>query len=102
MNDKAANQSNPDSATKRFDLGHVVITPHAQERLVSADVSNALRRHARGDWGDCSADDKAENEYAVDKHLRLFSVYHDSNGTKFWIITEADRSVTTILLPEDY
>lgn len=102
MNDKKANQSEPNSTINRFDLGHVVITPHAQEKLINVDVSNALRRHVLGDWGDCCADDKAENEFALDKHLRLFSVYHDSNENKFWIITEADRSVTTILLPEDY
>jgi hypothetical protein len=62
----------------------------------------ALARHAGCDWGDCGAADWAENDFSVDKYLRLFSVYHDRNGTKFWIITEADRSATTVLLPEDY
>jgi len=62
----------------------------------------ALQRHARCDWGDCCEEDLAENEFALDKYLRLFSVYHDRNGTKFWIITEANREVTTLLLPEDY
>lgn len=86
----------------KFSLGQTVITPTAMEKLVPHDVAQAVTRHAQGDWGDCGADDKAENDFAVDKHLRLFSVYHDSNGTKFWVITEADRSATTVLLPEDY
>ena len=86
----------------KFSLGQAVITPTAMEKLVPHDVAHAVTRHAQGDWGDCGAEDRAENDFAVDKHLRLFSVYHDSNGTKFWVITEADRSATTVLLPEDY
>ena len=45
---------------------------------------------------------QAENDFALDKYLRIFSVYHSADGTKFWVITEADRSVTTVLLPEEY
>ena len=62
----------------------------------------ALGRHTNSDWGDCCPEDWRENDFAVDKYLRLFSVYHDRSGTKFWIITEADRSATTILLPDEY
>lgn len=87
---------------KKFKLGSTFITPPARDTLVPADVVTALTRHAAGDWGDVCPDDRAENEFAVTRRLRLFSVYHDSNGTKFWIITEADRSVTTVLLPDDY
>ena len=86
----------------KFDLGQTVITPHARDTLVPADVVDALRRHAVGDWGDVDEADRAENEFSLTRRLRLFSVYHDSKGTKFWIITEADRSATTVLLPEDY
>jgi len=83
-------------------IGQTVITPNALDTLHPEDVREALARHARGDWGDCGKEDAAENEFALGKHLRLFSVYQDRTGQKFWIITEADRSATTILLPEDY
>ena len=86
----------------KFPLGQTVITPNARDTLDAADIHTALLRHARGDWGDCGADDANENEFSLKNALRLFSVYHDRKGTKFWIITEADRSATTILLPEDY
>ena len=59
-------------------------------------------RHESGDWGDVCDSDRQENEFALDKMLRLFSVYHLRDGTKIWIITEADRNITTVLLPEDY
>ena len=55
-----------------------------------------------GDWGDVCEEDRKENEFSLENHLRLFSVYHLGDGTKIWIITEADRSVTTILLPSEY
>jgi hypothetical protein len=61
-----------------------------------------LARHAQGDWGDLEQDDKAENESAPKDGLRLLSAYQLADGTKIWVITEADRSVTTILLPEEY
>ncbi|NOT01220.1 MAG: hypothetical protein HOP29_11395 [Phycisphaerales bacterium] len=88
--------------TTKFALGRTVITPNALASINTDDACAALKRHASGDWGDVCPDDRAENEFALDKYLRLFSVYHDRTGLKFWIITEADRSVTTILLPEDY
>ncbi len=86
----------------KFPLGRMLSTPGAWAELDSEDVLKALRRHAAGDWGDVCEEDRAENEFALDKYLRLFSVYRDRNGTKFWIITEADRSVTTVLLPAEY
>ena len=88
--------------TRHITLGQTVITPNAQTTLQPEDVQEALGRHLRGDWGDCGKHDAAENEFALGKRLRLFSVYHDRHGTKFGIITEADRSSTCILLPEDY
>ena len=85
-----------------FPLGRVVITPNAQDVLVREDIHGALARHAARDWGEVGAVDKAENELSLKEGFRILSAYRDSKGSKFWIITEADRSVTTILLPEDY
>ena len=91
-----------ETKTRSFELGQTLITPTARDTINPEDVFTALQRHARCDWGDCCEEDAAENEFALEKYLRLFSVYHDRNGLKFWIITEADRGATTILLPEDY
>ena len=88
--------------SQKFTLGQLVITSNALRTLHEPDVLKAVIRHALGDWGDVDAEDKQANEDALKKGYRLLSSYKDSKGTKFWIITEADRSVTTILLPEDY
>lgn len=85
-----------------FPLGQIVITPNARDTLRETDVQIALRRHARGDWGDLGDEDVQENELSLAQGWRLFSVYHATDSTKFWIITEADRSSTCILLPEEY
>ena len=85
-----------------LELGQVVATPGALAALTRDDILIALGRHTSGDWGDCSTDDVAENEFSLTRRLRVFSVYHAADGTKFWVLTEADRSVTTVLLPEDY
>ena len=61
-----------------------------------------LTRHASGDWGTLSEDDRNENDFAVTRQLQLLSAYGLSTGVTLWIITEADRSATTLLLPEDY
>lgn len=86
----------------KFPLGQTVVTPAALEALDHPTVIAALGRHVSGDWGDLCEHDKAENEYSLAHGYRLFSSYTSSSGTKFWIITEADRSVTTVLLPSDY
>lgn len=86
----------------QFSLGQTVITRGALETLHPDDVGDALRRHERGDWGDVSAADRAENELSLKNDFRLLSSYRDRTGTVFWIITECDRSATTVLLPEDY
>jgi len=91
-----------EKTNRTFSLGQTVITPNARMSLHPIDVGIAIGRHIRCDWGDTVPEDAAENEFSLDKYLRLFSVYHDRAGVKFWIITEADRSATTILLPEDY
>ena len=88
--------------TFKFPLGRTVITPNALERLTNDDVQAALARHADSDWGDVCPEDRQENELSLREGFRLFSVYHSAAGEKFWIITEADRSATTVLMPEDY
>ena len=85
-----------------FPLGQVVITRNAAAKLLPMDVMDALCRHAQGDWGDVGEEDRISNELALVEDTRLLSVYHATTGQKFWIITEHDRSITTILLPEDY
>ena len=87
---------------KSFPLGQVVITQAAQAQLIPEDIAHAIGRHSRGDWGDCPQADADENELSLKEGFRVLSVYRDRKGTRFWIITEADRSSTTILLPEDY
>jgi hypothetical protein len=86
----------------RFRLGHIVSTPNALAQLTQEDILRGIQRHQAGDWGDVCEEDRKENELSLEKGFRLLSVYQAANGTKFWIITEADRSVTTILLPQDY
>ncbi|MBZ5639221.1 MAG: hypothetical protein LAO51_10780 [Acidobacteriia bacterium] len=86
----------------KFPLGQTVITSNALERLTHGDVLGALRRHAAGDWGDVCEEDRQENELSLREGYRLLSVYHSAAGEKFWIITEADHSATTVLMPEDY
>ncbi len=85
-----------------FSLGSVYSTPAALKALSPLDIASALARHAQGDWGDVCDEDRQSNEEALREGFRLFSVYHAAAGTKFWIITEADRSATTVLLPDDY
>ena len=85
----------------KFQLGQVVITPHALGKLNSNDILNALNRHIVGDWGELDDEDRQTNDEALQSGDRLLSAYR-SGSTKFWIITEASRTVTTVLLPEDY
>src|SRR5689334_23900100 len=88
----------------RFSLGETYITPGAQEALGIAGETaiQYLRRHISGDWGELSEDDIKENETSVREGFRLLSSYRTVKGQKIWIITEADRSSTTILLPSEY
>ncbi|MBX7257328.1 MAG: hypothetical protein K1Y02_13275 [Candidatus Hydrogenedentes bacterium] len=90
------------NATAKFSLGQTVITRNALDSLHPEDVHTSMARHHTGDWGDLCEEDRQSNERALAHEGRLFSAYHDRNGTKFYIITECDRSVTTVLLPEDY
>ena len=85
----------------KFPLGEVVITSNAAYVLDTPAVSDGLRRHARGDWGDICPEDAGLNDAALNNGSRLMSVY-GTGERKFWILTEADRSSTTVLLPSDY
>ena len=106
------------SNTARFALGQIVATPGALELLQETGFSAAalVSRHVHGDWGDLCDEDRAENDFAVTRRLRILSCYRlvdaerlaatprdkRSSLPTLWIITEADRSVTTLLLPSDY
>jgi hypothetical protein len=90
-----------------FDSGRIVATQGALDaiRQVEGDMGVGLEyinRHLKGDWGELCDEDVKENEYSLEHGLRLMSVYTLPTGVKIWIITEADRSATTILLPEEY
>jgi len=88
----------------RFPLGRVVATPGALNALEKAEQHPAefLDRHVNGDWGEVPDADKQENELAVEQGFRILSAYTTSAGDKIWILTEADRSATILMLPEDY
>jgi len=88
----------------KFPFGEVVATQGAAAALQQAGDHPFLylQRHAHGDWGDLDADDVTENEFSLVNGFRLLSAYTLKDGTRIWIITEADRSATTILLPEEY
>lgn len=91
-------------SSPRLRLGRLVTTPGAYEALAAANVSivDLLNRHARGDWGDLSSEDHALNNLAAITSQRVLSSYLLGDGNKIWIITEWDRSVTTVLLPDEY
>jgi hypothetical protein len=86
----------------KFPLGQIVATPHALTAIHPQEILTALRRHAQGDWGKLDAEDLKTNERGLTHGGRLFSEYHSSQNVTFWVITEYDRSATTVLLPEDY
>jgi len=96
--------TNKQSTITRFALGQTFITPGAEEALQIAGqtATEFLRRHMSGDWGELSDGDVKENEFSLKEGLRLLSAYQTGKGQKLWIITEADRSATTILLPSEY
>ena len=106
------------SNTARFPLGQIVATPGALELLQETGFSAAalISRHVHGDWGDLCEEDRTENEFAVTRRLRILSCYRLVDAARLaatptekrsslptlWIISEADRSVTTLLRPSDY
>ncbi len=91
----------------KFSLGQLVMTRGVNDKIAddarfSKFVIESLGRHAKGDWGDLGQEDKQENELSLEKGFRLLSAYERNGLPKVWIITEADRSVTTILFPDEY
>lgn len=88
----------------KFPLGQCLSTPGSARALEEAGQSpfEFLLRHVVGDWGEVGPEDWKENDLSLQEGFRLLSSYHTAAGVKLWIITEADRSVTTILLPEEY
>ena len=92
----------PEVTEVKFCLGKLFITPGAMKKLSPVEVLDAIGRHARGDWGEVNEDDWKENEFSLREDFRLLSSYRGANETKFWVITEHDRSMTTVLLPNEY
>ena len=86
----------------RFPLGRLVCTPGIEDEVPLTEVAAALDRHLAGDWGEVDEEDRAENDLSLRAGFRLLSVYRAQHGVKFWVITEADRSATTVLLPSEY
>jgi len=87
-----------------FSLGRIVATPRVIRLFeeTGEDAAKYLERHQSGDYGDCGEADKKENDLSVREGFRIISIYHTSDGQKIWVITEADRSSTCILLPVEY
>jgi len=83
-------------------LGRIVSTPSALASLTQDDILAAIQRHQAADWGDVNEEDRAANDQALVQGTRILSSYRSRRGLKFWVITEPDRSSTTVLLPEDY
>jgi len=88
----------------RFELGQIVATPNAIQALEAHNIQpqTLIERHARGDWGELSPEDAHANEIALQQGDRLLSSYAIAPEIKIWLITEADRSSTALLLPTDY
>ena len=85
-----------------FKHGQIVATPGALNFAENGvNLLKYLERHLSGDWGDLDDEDKAENDFSVKNGFRILSAYNTPSG-RLWVITEADRSVTTFLLPEEY
>jgi hypothetical protein len=88
----------------KFPVGQIVATPGAVAALQESgeEATPYLRRHNGGDWGELDVHDLRENQLSLQRGFRLLSAYTLRSGTKIWIITEADRSSTTILIPDEY
>lgn len=99
-----ASNNNSCFFTPRFALGTVVATPGAIEALDQAGVNGGalVLRHVKGDWGDVPPPDAAMNEEAITNGSRIMSSYTLSTSVRIWIITEAGRHCTTLLLPDEY
>jgi len=87
---------------EKFPLGRIVTTPGALADVPADEIQSAIARHHHGDWGDVCKADRQENERRLLDGCLLFSVFHTKAGVKFYVITEHDLYVTTILLPDEY
>lgn len=85
-----------------FPLGYLYVTRQAAALLSNREVGQALSRHGTGDWGDVHEGDRGLNDEALQTGERLLSVYVSPNGVRFWVITEAGRSQTTVVMPDEY
>jgi hypothetical protein len=88
--------------TARFDVGQIEVKPRAFETIDEDDFFNCFVRHMAGDWGDLDEHDWKANDDAVEFGSQIWSSYCDRRGNRFWIITKADRSSTTVMLPEEF
>ena len=88
----------------KFSLGRIVATPGALEAVQQANQNpfEFIRRHQAGDWGDLCEEDKSENEFSLKNGFRILTAYRTRNNVKLWLITESDRSCTTLLRPSEY
>ena len=86
----------------KFNPGQIFCTTNCHNQISGDDMARGIARHLSGDWGEVCPEDWQENEFSLKEGFRLLSAYTAANGVKFWIITEWDRSITTVLLPEDY
>lgn len=102
MTDKS--KRTPPKHVPLFPLGQVVATPSALNAMNELDIVPLalIHRHFTGDWGDMSVEDQQQNRLAIRSGMRVFSCYKLDSSAKIWIITEADRSSTTLLLPDEY
>lgn len=87
--------------TPKFPLGRISVTKRARERLTSKELTRAVSRHASGNWGEVDVLQSIANDKGIATGECLISQYSGNSRVHFWVITEADRSATTILLPED-
>lgn len=104
LNTETNAQSTLSPTAVRFQLGRIFITPGAIDALEDSGESaqTFINRHARLEQGELSDEDHRENLFSVSRQLRIFSAFKTAKGVRIWCITEADRSVTTLLLPSEY
>jgi hypothetical protein len=91
-----------DATLAKFAPGQIRVTSGAQEKLSCYDLALALTRHLTGDWGELVGEERKSNEQSLTGSGRLLSRFANETGTVHWVVTEADRSATTVLLPEEY
>jgi len=89
-------------AGPKFSLGEIHVTSGAAAKLLSQDIDAAVRRHSRGDWGEIRADGQEDNDRRLEHGGTIASIYTSSTGIRFYVLTEADRTVTTVLLPDEF